>query len=137
MGADMVRNMPKGVGFFIKEANEIIQSDATNYAARGLEIVIPQVAQHAIESKGNMDDKTLENIIKGSLFSLVTKDVVGVSSKSQDDLIRDEIKPIMKTLVRDNHINNLIKQEIGRRGIIEYGRVVLNQNSAKRIRKNI
>ena len=135
LGADMVRNMPKGVGFFIKEANEIIQSDATNYAARGLEIVIPQVAQHAIESKGNMDDKTLENIIKGSLFSLVTKDVVGVSSKSQDDLIRDEINPIMKTLVRDNHINNLIKQEIGRRGIIEYGRVVLNENSAKELGK--
>ena len=135
LGADMVRNMPKGVGFFIKEANEIIQSDVTNYAARGLEIVIPQVAQHAIESKGNMDDKTLENIIKGSLFSLITKDVVGVSRKSQDDLIRDEIKPIMKTLIRDNRINSLIKIELGRRGIIEYGRVVLNENSAKELGK--
>lgn len=135
LGADMVRNMPKGVGFFIKEANGIIQSNTTNYAARGLELVIPQVAQHAIESKGNMDDKTLEDIIKGSLFSLVTKDVIGVSSKSQNDLIRDEIKPIMKTLVRDNHINNLIKQEIGRRGIMEYGKITLNEYSAKELGK--
>lgn len=135
LGADMVRNMPKGVGFFIKEANGIIQSNATNYAARGLELAIPQVARHAIESKGKMDDETLENIIKGSLFSLVTKDVIGVSKKSQNDLIRDEIKPIMKTLMNDSHINSLIKQEIGRRGIMEYGRVVLNENSAKELGK--
>ena len=135
LGADMVRNMPKGVGFFIKEANGIIQSNATNYAARGLELAIPQVARHAIESKGKMDDETLENIIKGSLFSLVTKDVIGVSKKSQNDLIRDEIKPIMKTLMNDSHINSMIKQEIGRRGIMEYGRVVLNENSAKELGK--
>ena len=135
LGADMVRNMPKGVGFFIKEANEIIQSDATNYAARGLELVIPQVAQHAIESKGNIDDKTLEDIIKGSLFSLVTKDVIGFSQKSKDDLIRDEIKPVMKTLMQDSRINSLFKQELGRRGIMEYGRIVLNEKSANELGK--
>ena len=130
LGVDIVNNMPKDVGFFIQKSNELLQSNLPKYAAKGFEIVIPKIAQYAIISKGNINYNDIENIIQGALFSIATKEIISKSQTFDSNSINSEVKSIMKILMNDNQICVLITKELIKQGIMQSGKIILNEDTA-------
>lgn len=131
LGNSIFQNMPSGVGYFIEEATKFVQSNAISYAAKGLELITPAIASNVIENGGKFDSKSAEQIVKGSIFSLICGDLLGSETNLDETLITEKSKKIIGFLSNDPQIQKLINNELVRRGIRQSGEIVLNKGTVK------
>ena len=126
-GMSLANNMPSQYASFINASMKILSKHPITMVAKGLEIITPALASHLIENNGKIKDNFLENIIKGSIYSLVCGNLLGNNSNNYQ--ITTKSKNYIIYMMNDPYIQKLIENNLISNGIKSYGKYKIDKNT--------
>ncbi len=126
LALSIYKNSPQNLNIFLQGAQNIIHSNSMTYAAQGLSIIVPALGKTLIENGGKISSDNFENLIKNSIFSIVTSNVIG---NCIDVNNKQEMKKYVEILSNDPKIKEMLHAEFVKLGIKSGMTKFLNKNT--------
>lgn len=129
LGETLANNMPASSAEFINEAAKFLSNMPVSQAAKGIEIITPVIAEHLIKNDGKISPDFLQDMFKGTVYSLVCGNVLG--DIADGEVIKEKSKKLIGIMMHDETINKLLQKSIAEKFAKYGGEIFLNKDTVK------
>ncbi len=127
LGLSIAKNASSENAMFIKAAMQFLSTNPMSKAAKGIELVTPAIAAHMVENGGKINSEYAENLIKGSLYSLVCSEIFG--DINNGEIFKEKTKKFMGYIMNDEQLSRMIEHSLISAGLKQEGKVILNEKT--------